>query len=203
MSAKLVALFALVCVAVTPAHAQGGRRQQARAAARGDSVRPTRANLEQLVRERMAQITRQRLGTTDDQMVKLQATNRKFDEQRRILVAQERDVRMSLRDEMLRTDSARQGQIAALMDRLIKTQRQRVDIQEAEQKELANFLTPLQRAKYFALEQQIRQRVTQMRQAQQGRGGRLGRGGKPATGRAGRGLPATRGRPDQPPPKPW
>jgi hypothetical protein len=87
---------------------------------------------------------------------------------------------------MLRTDSPRQGEISALMDRLIKTQRQRADIQEAEQKELSNYLTPLQRAKYFALEQQIRQRVTQMRQLQQGRGGRLGRGGQPGAGRAGR-----------------
>ena len=186
--ARLVGLLAIACAAAAPLRAQGGRRQQARAAAPGDSVRPTRANLEQLVRERMAQVTRQRLGATDDQMLKLQATNLKFDEQRRILVAQERDVRMSLRDEMLRTDSLRQGEISALMDRLIKTQRQRVDIQEAEQKELANFLTPLQRAKYFALEQQIRQRVTQMRQVQQGRGGRPGRGGQPGGGRAGRGV---------------
>jgi hypothetical protein len=38
---------------------------------------------------------------------------------------------------------------------------QRVDLQEQEQKELAGFLTPLQRAKYFALEQQVRQRVNQ------------------------------------------
>jgi hypothetical protein len=136
----------------------------------------------------MAQVTRQRLGATDDQMAKLQATNLRFDEQRRILVAQERDIRMSLRDEMLRTDSPRQGEISALMDRLIKTQRQRTDIQEAEQKELSNYLTPLQRAKYFALEQQIRQRVTQMRQLQQGRAGRLGRGGQPGGGRAGRGV---------------
>jgi hypothetical protein len=186
--AKLVLILSLACVTAVPAHAQGGARQQARAAAPGDSVPPTRANLEQLVRERMAQVTRQRLDATDDQMAKLQATNLKFDEQRRILVAQERDIRMSLRDEMLRTDSTHQGHISALMDRLIKTQRQRADIQDAEQKELSNYLTPLQRAKYFALEQQIRQRVTQMRQIQQGRGGRLGRGGKPGGGRAGRGV---------------
>jgi len=178
--------------ATAPAHGQGARRQQ-RAAA-GDSLPPNRANLEQLVRQRMAQVTRQRLDATDDQMLKLQATNQKFDEKRRILLAQERDVRMALRDEMLRPDSARQGRVAELLDRLIKTQRQRVDIQEQEQQELSNYLTPLQRAKYFALEQQIRQRVTQLRQAQQGRGGRPGRAGLPGAGRGGRGV--------QPPPPP-
>lgn len=187
MHGKLTAVLMVAFAATLSAQGQGARRQQRAAAA--DSVPPTRANLEQLVRQRMAQVTRQRLGATHDQMVKLQATNRKFDEKRRILVDQERDVRMALRDEMLRPDSARQGRIAELLDRVIKTQRQRVDIQEQEQQELAGFLTPLQRAKYFALEQQIRQRVTQLRQAQQqGRAGRPGRAGLPGPGRGGRGV---------------
>ena len=141
-------------------------------------------------------------------MAKLQATNKKYDDQRRLVVDQERDIRMSLRDEMLRPDSARQGQVAALLDRVIKTQRQRVDIAEQEQKELAGFLTPLQRAKYFGLEQQIRQRVNQLRQAQlrqsqmpMGRGGRMGRGQgpmmPPAQGRGTRSR-SRRRTPDQP-----
>jgi hypothetical protein len=190
---RLIALLAVAGAATLSAQAPAAARRQARRAQAPDSARPNRANLEQQVRERMARVTRQRLGANDEQMVKLQATNRKFDDMRRTLVEQERDVRMSLRDEMLRPDSARQGQIAALLDRVIKTQRQRVDIQEQEQKELANFLTPLQRAKYFALEQQIRQRVTQMRQQlQQGREGRVGRAGQPGAGRPRRGV--------QPPP---
>lgn len=184
MRGKLMAILVLSGAGVLSAQTPAVARRQARQAQTPDSLRPNRANLEEQVRERMAQVTKQRLGASDEQMVKLQATNRKFDDMRRTLVQQERDVRMSLRDEMLRPDSARQGQVAALLDRVIKTQRQRVDIQEQEQKELANFLTPLQRAKYFALEQQIRQRVTQMRQQlQQGRGGRLGRPGQPGNGR--------------------
>jgi periplasmic protein CpxP/Spy len=192
--ARLTVLMMAACAATVSAQVQGqGARRQQRAAA-ADSLPRTRADLEQLVRQRVAQVTKQRLGATDEQMVRLQATNRKFDEKRRILVDQERDVRMALRDEMLRPDSARQGRVAELLDRVIKTQRQRVDIQEQEQQELAGFLTPLQRAKYFALEQQIRQRVTQLRQAQQGRGGRPGRVGLPGAGRGGRGV--------QPPPPP-
>ena len=184
---NFTAVLMVACAATLSAQGQGAGRQP-RAAA--DSLPPGRANLEQLVRQRMAQVIRQRLGATDDQMVKIQATNMKFDEKRRILVEQERDVRMALRDEMLRPDSVRQGRVAELLDRLSKTQHQRVDIQDQEQQELGNFLTPLQRAKYFALEQQIRQRVTQLRQAQQqGRGGRLGRGGlPPRAGRGGRGV---------------
>jgi protein CpxP len=215
---KLTTLLMLACAANLSAQGRGARPQQPGQAMppTADSTRPNRANLEQAVRERMAQVAKQRLGVTDAQMAKLQATNQKYDEKRRLVVDQERDVRMSLRDEMLRPDSARQGQVAALLDRVIKTQRQRVDIQEQEQKELAGFLTPLQRAQYFGLEQQIRQRVNQMRQAQmqrqmqmQGRGGRMGRGQampmmqqgmqQQGMGRGGRGVQPP---PQLPPPKP-
>ena len=202
MRVRLTALLILASAATLSAQGRGGRGMPQGPPPAGDSTRPNRANLERQVRERIAQVTKERLGATDQQMAKLQETNTKFDEKRRVVVDQERDVRMSLRDEMLRPDSARQGQVAALLDRVIKTQRQRVDLQEQEQKELAGFLTPLQRAKYFALEQQVRQRVNQMRQApMQGRGGRMGRGQgrampmmQPGRGRGGRGV--------QPPPPP-
>lgn len=208
MRARLITLCVFACSASLAAQGRGAGPQQAptRPTAAGDSVRPNRANLEQQVRERIAKVTKEQLGLTDQQMTKLQATNKKYDDQRRLIVDQERDVRMSLRDEMLRPDSARQGQVAALLDRVIKTQRQRVDLAEQEQKELAGFLTPLQRARYFGLEQQIRQRVNQLRQAQMrqgqmpmGRGGRMGRGGQPMPMmQPGQG----RGRGVQPPPNP-
>ena len=207
MRVRLAALLILAGAATLSAQGRGGRGVR-QAPPVGDTVvanRADRANLEQQVRERIARVTKERLGATDQQMAKLQETNKKFDEKRRLVVDQERDVRMSLRDEVLRPDSARQAQVAALLDRIIKTQRQRVDLMEQEQKELAGFLTPLQRAKYFALEQQVRQRVNQMRQAQiqrqmQGRGGRMGRGQampmmqQQGMGRGGRGA-----MPPQPP----
>lgn len=141
----------------------------------GDTAAPNRAQLEQQVRQRLGQVMKNRLGLNDEQMNKLQETNRKFDERRRILVDQERDIRMSLRDEMLRPDSGRQPQVSALLERMVKAQRQRVDVLEQEQAELGKFLTPLQRAKYFAAEELVRQQMQNMRQQQMGRG--AGRGG--------------------------
>ena len=149
-----------------------------------------RANLEQQVRDRIAQVTQQRLGATDQQMQKLQHTNKKYDEMRQGVVAQERELRVSLRKEIARPDPSHDQQVAGLLDRIAQTQRQRLDIQQQEQQELSGFLTPMQRAKYFALEQQVRQRVNQMRQAQaEARGGRIGRAGQalPARGQ-GRGV---------------
>jgi hypothetical protein len=150
-----------------------------------------RAKLEQQVRERIAQVAQERLGATDQQMEKLQQTNKKYDDMRQSMVAQERELRVSLRKEMARPDPSHDTQVASLLDRIGQVQRQRLDIQQQEQQELAGFLTPMQRAKYFTLEQQVRQRVNQMRQAQvQAQGGRVGRGplgGKPLPGR-GRGV---------------
>ena len=126
MRRKLTALLMFACTATLSAQGRGGGRAQQPPQApppAGDSTMPNRANLEQQVRERIAKVTREQLGATDQQMAKLQETNKKYDEKRRILVDQERDIRMSLRDEMLRPDSARQGQVAALLDRVIKTQR--------------------------------------------------------------------------------
>ncbi len=140
------------------------------------------------MRERIAQVTQQRLGATDDQMQKLQQTNQKYDQMRQGIVAQERQLRVSLRQAMARPAQSNDTQVSSLLDQISQTQRQRLDIQQQEQRELAGFLSPMQRAKYFALEQQVRQRVNQMRQAQQdARGGRVGRAGQLLPGR-GRGV---------------
>ena len=193
MRAKMK-VFILLAIAATNAAAQNPAGR-----AGVDSNAANRAALEQQVRQRMAEVTRDRLGASDDQMVKLQATNQKYDDQRRQLVQQEVQTRLALRQAMNRSDrgdAASQAEVAPLLDRVNTLQRQRLDIQDAEQKELSVYLTPVQRAKYFALEQQVRQRVNQMRQSQQQQnGGRLSRGAqiRPMAGR-GKGI--------QPPPKP-
>ena len=132
---------------------------------------PNRAVLERRVQQRLAQVVQQRLGLTDAQMTKLEETNRRFSEKRGVLVDQERDIRMSLRDEMARPDSARQGQVSGLLDRMTKVQHQRADLLDEEQKELGTFMTPLQRANYLALEENIRRRTQQvLEQRLNGRG---------------------------------
>jgi protein CpxP len=105
-------------------------------------------------------------------------------------VAQEREVRMGLRQEIESGDTTRSAQVSALLDRMLVLQRQRLELVEAEQKELATFLTPVQRAKYFGMEEQIRRRVMEMREQQMRRGGGdRGRPGGPEPIRGGRRPP--------------
>ena len=71
---------------------------------------------------------------------------------------------MSLRaivDGGQRGDSA---QVNQLLQTLIDVQKRRVQILEAEQRDLAVFMTPMQRAKFMAVQEQFRRRLEQMRQ---------------------------------------
>ncbi len=126
---------------------------------------------------------RQALGLTDAQLTKLTELNRRYEEKHRLLQDQERDVRMSLREEVLRSDSTRGSQMTALLDRYIKNERQRVDLAEQEQKELSAFLSPLQRAKYFGVQESIRNQIQNLREQGPRQGGAQGR--VPGRGRMG------------------
>jgi len=150
-----------------------------------------RDSLEARVRQRMAEVVRRQLGLNNEQMRKLGETNRRFDGQRRELLTRERDVRMDLRDEMESGDTTRQAQVARLLDQMLVVQRQRFEQLESEQRELATFMTPIQRAKYYAMEEQIRRRVMEMREeGMRAPGGGVRRPGGVVPGRPG-GRPGT------------
>lgn len=121
-----------------------------------------RSALEQQFRERTAKLVQQRLGLNDAQLAKLEQSNSKFAPQLRQLAAQERDIRFQLRQEMMAGNSANQQHVSDLLDAAIRMQRQRLGIVEAEQKELAGFLTPVQRARYIALQAQFGKRAQEL-----------------------------------------
>jgi hypothetical protein len=55
-----------------------------------------------------------------------------------------------------------QQHVSELLDASLRLQKQRIAIVEAEQKELARFMTPVQRARYIALQQQFRRRAQEL-----------------------------------------
>ncbi|HEY2851619.1 MAG TPA: hypothetical protein VGJ18_02150 [Gemmatimonadaceae bacterium] len=122
-----------------------------------------RAQLERRFQQTLFQVTRQRVGLTDEQMKRLVPVNQRFTTQRRAIQRQERQTRLALRDAIRDSSQADQAKITEYLARLIDLQRQRVELLAQEQKDLAEFMTPLQRAKYTALQEQVRQRIEQMR----------------------------------------
>jgi len=133
--------------------------------AQDTAARLDRDVMKKRVQERFGALIKERLQLTDSQAVRLAETNRRFEEQRRMLIQQERDVRMSLRDELMAQDQQRadQERIATLLDRAIRVQRQRVDLLESEQRELARFLNATQRAKLLGMQEQMRRNAMEMR----------------------------------------
>lgn len=158
------------------ADATAGAQSAARRAAREERIARRQAmqapgaqpgaqrnQLEQQLRRRLWQVTKQRVGFTDEEMGKLEVTTRNFEGRRRALGQDEKVQRQLLRTEIIADSSANQERIAGALDRMLQIQQQRHELQAEEQKELATFMTPLQRAKYLALQEQVRKRVEQLR----------------------------------------
>jgi len=159
-----------------PAQPRTAAQPQAQAGARAQARAPQdRAQLEQQIRNRIANQLKNQLKLSDDQFTKLQATNKRFEEKRRLLVEQERDARMSMRDLILAGDTTNQAKVSGALDKMMQIQRQRFELVEQEQKELAGYLTPMQRARFLGMQEQMRRRMDDMR-AQAGRRGAAGPG---------------------------
>jgi periplasmic protein CpxP/Spy len=167
------AIGALVLgTASAPVLAQQPPQRNPNVAARQGTPSQNRMQLEREVRERIHGIMRREMGLTDAQVERLDGTLEKFELRRRVLLREERQLRSTLRDAMTASRAAgdtavsRQegARIAATLDSLVALQRRRLELVEQEQRELATFLTPMQRARYFALQENLR-RVLEERPA--------------------------------------
>lgn len=150
-----------------------------------------RQMLEQRLRERTGDIVRRRLQVSDDQMTKLQATNKQFEQQRMSLIGKERDVRQELRRQ-LTSGTADQNRVGALLDQAMQLERQRLDVMQSEQRELAKFLTPVQRAKLFGFQSEMRRRAQELRANQMQGPGQMQRKGPMRPGQQRPGAPRGR-----------
>jgi periplasmic protein CpxP/Spy len=149
----LAVVLALSLVLPGSGIAQGSRGERPR----------NRQEMEKQLRSRLAQIVRDQLGLTDDQMRRLEQTNGKYESQRRDFLRRDRELRLDLRREVNAGDQANQDRVRQLLDQTFQLQRERVELVEAEQRELAQFLTPVQRAKFLGIQENVRRRVESAR----------------------------------------
>ena len=161
-----VTAAALLSLAAPTLAAQRLDRQPAR---QGQQAPPLGGPLEREFRERLAEVVRRRLNLNDTQMRQLRQVNDRVERARMQLLREEREIRMALRTEMLAGDSADQARVATLLDDALRIQRRRLDLVEQEQRALSEFMTPLQRAQYFAIQDDLRRRLEDIRQQRQQR----------------------------------
>ena len=145
-------------------------------AQRPDGPPPPRGELEAELRRNFARVVRQRVGLNDEQMRRLAPITQKHATERARIQLDEREARMEL-GRILR-DSARadSAQVERLLTRLLDVQKRRVQLMEQEQKDLAPIMSPVQRARFLGLQEQLRR---QMEERRRGRGGEGFGGGPP------------------------
>jgi hypothetical protein len=162
----VAASFATLPVAVraqrvTPAPRRPVREalKAQRQAQRADSGQPApndRVQLRQQVRQAWQRAVRRQLNLNDEQARSLNQVNVKYDRQRAEVFRDERQARLGLKAAMEDTTAADQNaRVEQQMNVLVQAQRRRADLFENEQKELAGFLTPLQRARFTVLQERL------------------------------------------------
>jgi hypothetical protein len=161
-----VALF--VAAPGLPLSAQARQERQARppAARAGERARQAvpreRDRVERDIRQALWRATQRRTGLNDQQMGRLDGVTRRLEPRRAVLLRREREARRALRTELalVQPDQAR---VNGFMEELQGIQRERLDLATEEQRQLSEFMSPVQRARYFALREQFRRRLEQVR----------------------------------------
>ena len=174
---------ALVVTAGSPivARSQGGPPRSVDRTAVPRMNAQQREALEKRFQQRIDAIVKERLRLTDEQQVKLREVASRAEETRRVLHREESVLRMALRREMRAGDKANEAKVGELLDQMPGLERRKLDLMESEQRELAKFLSPTQRAHYFGLQDELRRG---MQDVQRGRMGMHDSTAAPADSRA-------------------
>jgi len=132
------------------------------------------ARLRAQIEQRFAERVHDELNLTSDQAAKLGATQERFGARRRAPLRQQAERRRALEDQMEPGVAANADSVKRLMDGMQAGRTAMLKIEQDEDREMAGYLTPVQRARYQQMREQLMRRVTEMRA--QRRGGRMGPG---------------------------
>jgi hypothetical protein len=156
------------CLALTVTMAPGTRlaAQQPAGADTGEAGR-----LRRQIEERFGQRVKEQLRLTDDQAARLRGTQERFGERRRTLMRQQVERRMALNDQMQPGVAANSDSVRKLMDGLQGGRADMLKIEQDEDRDMAGYLTPVQRARYQEMRRRFLDRVSEMRQERRERAG--------------------------------
>ncbi|MFY7921406.1 MAG: Spy/CpxP family protein refolding chaperone [Gemmatimonas sp.] len=178
-SCHIACAFLAIVSSASLATAQGtppvGRPSRDMGGWRADD--PRRAALERRFQERVERLVRERLQLTDEQSRKLRDVATRTEEARRALRRDEMQARRAMRDELEVGENANEARISELLEQMPTLERRRLDLMEQELKELSKFLSPLQRARYFALQDELRRGMQELQRRRVGADSAAGRQG--------------------------
>lgn len=121
-----------------------------------------RAELEQRVRARFAEVMKERLGLTAEQAEALGRTVDSFRENRRQLFTDEQDVRRRMQEMLMNSDPSDEEGLE-LLRRMEELREEEARLFQAEQRALLEVLTPVQVVRFHAMREQLSQRIQELR----------------------------------------
>lgn len=171
---KYIVLSVAVLLAPSLA-AQGGGATRDTTRTRNDSAeaRQLRDRIEQRFSERV----QQDLNLTSDQATKLRTTQELYSGRRRTLQQQQQERHRAIDDQMQPGVAANQDSLRKLLDSQRAGRAELSKIEQDEDREMAGYLTPVQRARYQQMRGRLMQRVVEMQmERRDGAGAGAGRG---------------------------
>ena len=147
----LMAMLLVAPMAVLDAQPAGSRGTG------GTQVRRPDQRLQQFVDS----MVRVRVAPTEEQFARMREVETKHERERREIRMSDGKARVELRTQ-LAASTVNEQRISELLDQIAKMERQRLDLMEREQRELAKFLSPSQRARYLAMQDELRRNMQDM-----------------------------------------
>lgn len=122
-----------------------------------------RERLQQEIERRFGAVVQQRLGLTNDQADRLRDTEERFRTRRRAIVRQQLLLRFGLQDQMRPGQAANADSVRRLMDAIQANRSDLLRLDQEQDREMAGYLTPVQRAQYQMLRERLQQRLQEVR----------------------------------------
>lgn len=143
------------------------------------------------VERRFTERVKSDLGLSDEQVRKLKATQERVGPRRRLLIRQMIGYRLSLQGQMQPGVAANPDSVRTYMDALQRLRGEQVALDQEEDREMAAYLTPVQRARFQMMRLRLLERANELRRERRGRLGPNRPGVRPQP----RPAPRPRGRP--------
>jgi len=122
------------------------------------------AQLRAAINERFEQRVKTELGLNDQQMERLRTAWRADRDRRLHISDREMDLRTAINEQMKPGVAANQDSLARLQDALVQNDLARAQSEQQLQRELAQFMTPVQRARLMNMRQMLMQRIQTIRE---------------------------------------
>ena len=125
---------------------------------------PERAErLRQQVEGRFAERVKERLQLSDDQMTRLRGTARTYGARRRELTERESEIRTALGEQLRPGVAANQDSVSRLTDALVAIRDSHAHALRDENREMSQYLTPVQRSQLFVMRERLVRRAREIR----------------------------------------